>query len=201
MEKQNPLSTEQIVDRLNEIEKEKLTDRQFFYEVLCVINEIKNTELAEEDFTKISQTLNEIGCVDFETWKKEKLTKGITAPKVPMQEGIENGSLSTGAVFIDTFLIDYEHAKNALRIMASNDETGKPRLEKLLENYEAILKGIKPDLDDYLENSNETYILMKEKFQLKAQIYRLQKREEELNAELEELMPNEKKANRDFEEI
>lgn len=146
MEDKQTLTTQEIVDRLSEINKDELNERQFFQEVLSVIKDMKDFDLTEESFAEISKTLREIGCVDYKTWleEKSKVEAKLRLPSV--ENGSRDGSLAVGARLIDSCMTDYEHSKARLNMITQDGET-PAFLPMWLKNNEKILKGQKENPD------------------------------------------------------
>lgn len=142
MEKNEHITMQSIIARLSNINKEELRERKFFQEVLSVIKDLKDLDFSEEEFEKISSTLRDIGCVDYETWEQEKEQIGFKMERRPIRLGVQDGSLSLGAQFIDSCLSDYEGAKNNIAMMLDGTEKTS-MVERWLRNSQKVLVGDK----------------------------------------------------------
>jgi len=150
MEDKQTLTTQEIVERLIEINKDELSERQFFQEILSVIKDMKDFDLTEESFAEISKTLREIGCVDYETWMEEKEKIGFPMTLKPNDQGIEEGLLVTAESYINKYLSDYLSARSSLHLMTEGgDKSGW--VQRWLRNSQKVLREEKNNSDREFE--------------------------------------------------
>lgn len=150
MENKAKITMQEIVGRLNDINKDELSERQFFQAVLSVIKDMKDFELTEKDFEQLSSTMKQIGCVDYNTWKKEKEDLGFPMELKRNELGIQEGLLSTAERYVDQYLSDYGRAKYALGLMT--EERGKPSwVQRWLENSQKVMRELKENSDQEFE--------------------------------------------------
>lgn len=145
------LKIEDLLFRLEIIEKDKLGEREFFQQVLIVIKDMHKAGLTEEEFKEFSDKLQEIGCVDYKTWleEKSKVKAELRCPAI--EKGSKDGSLSVGARLIDTCMTDYEHSKVKLNMITEKGEKSG-FLPMWLRNNEKILNGQKENPDKTFED-------------------------------------------------
>lgn len=99
---------EKIISRLSGIQKEGLTEREFYFKVIEVLDELKDVELTSENCDKLKSTLLNIGCKRTEDWVAEQKAKG--APDVDTFEfgrivvGIDHASLREGVNIVSQYL-------------------------------------------------------------------------------------------------
>lgn len=130
---------EEIVNRLKEIDKKQLSEREFFQKVLSVINDINYDDFNEKNFEVIFATLKEIGCVDYKTWKASKLEKGEKISEENIGAGIDNGALSTAEHFITQFFYGYENARFILAKINGVNKEETSMVKRWLKNSQEIL--------------------------------------------------------------
>lgn len=145
------LKIEDLLFRLEIIEKDKLGEREFFQQVLIVIKDMHKAGLTEEEFKEFSDKLQEIGCVDYKTWEEEKGNGRAKLKKLGLKKGSKHGSLDVGAEMIDICLHDYNLAKIQLNHITEKGEEGS-FLEMWLIANKKILDGYKKSPDDTIEN-------------------------------------------------
>lgn len=193
MDNKQPLTIKEIVDRLSNINKEDLSEREFFQEVLSVIEDIKDFDLTEENFEEFSLTLRKIGCIDYISWKEDKLKSGYPMPEKRIETGIKQGSLSIAEKFIDQFMHDYNRAKYAsTKLTEGGEKSGW--VQVWLRNSKKVLTGEKhnPDIElDMYENrkreQRELEALASQRGQLTKEIEEIEKQLEELRMKENEL--------------
>lgn len=183
MEDKQTLTTQEIVDRLSEINKDELNERQFFQEVLSVIKDMKDFDLTEESFEEISKTLREIGCVDYKSWIEEKEKLGFKMTLKPNEQGIEEGLLATGEKYIDSYLSDYSKAKYVLGLMTEGGEKSG-WVQRWLRNSQKVLSGAKVNSDREFEFYEPE---LKERKREELELIKNKDRKEELTAKVEEV--------------
>ena len=110
------------IEELRKIKKKNLSERDFYEKVLSVIAKMEQVSLTPESAEKLKQTLLEIGCVDFKTWKEEKQRKGIIVEDEIIGEGMAKGSIATAVSFIGQLLGDYDMASFGLPYMLDGGE-------------------------------------------------------------------------------
>ena len=82
---------EEVISRLSGIQKEGLTEREFYSKVVEVLDGVKENDLTPENFERLKSTLLSIGCKDVDVWTREQKEKG--APEIDTYEfgGVCNG--------------------------------------------------------------------------------------------------------------
>lgn len=110
---------EQIISKLKEIKKDELTEREFYFQVLTVLDGLNNVKLTEENHVALKQALLEIGCKDTKTWKKEKREKGeVVEPYPTAHKAVLRADMLEGVNMVSQFLYDYEHAICAKNVIS-----------------------------------------------------------------------------------
>ncbi len=146
MEDKEPLTIQEIVETLSNIDKDELSEREFLQQVLSTIKHIEKEDLTEENFEQISATLKQIGCVDYKTWSKEKEKQGFKMANKPIKVGASEGLLSAGVTLVEQFLFNYNRAKNGLERMTEGGEKSG-WLQMWLRNSKKVLSGAKINSD------------------------------------------------------
>ncbi len=116
------INIKEYLEELKKIKKENLSEREFYEKVLTVISKMEDVYLTEESAEELKQTLLEIGCVDYTTWKAEKEKEGTILDNEVMGEGIRKGSISAAVSFINQLLGDYDQASFGLSFMLDGGE-------------------------------------------------------------------------------
>ena len=99
---------EEVISKLSGIQKEGLTEREFYSKVLEVIDGIKENDLTSENFERLKSTLLGIGCKDVDEWTKEQKEKG--APEIDtydfdgVYKAVKNVSLYEAVNMVSSFL-------------------------------------------------------------------------------------------------
>lgn len=208
MEEKEPVTIEEIVNRLKSINKDELTERQFFQEVMSVINDMKENDLTEENFEIFSTTLKEIGCVDYNSWLSERRSHNINVKKQIISKEIDIGAISGAELMISKLLDDYNKAQGTLRIINDNSQ-GKSWVEKWLKNSQDPIKAAKRKSDSEYEYIEEGLLKQKSinREREQAEIPNMEVTKALLKAEmehitqkLENIKNGEMKLNKDLEE-
>ena len=168
------LKIEDLLFRLEVINKDELGEREFFQEVIKVIKDMHEAGLTKEEFNEFSNKLSEIGCVDYKTWLAEKSNVRAELRRPNLESGSKDGSLSVGARLIDSCMTDYEHSQYRLNLITEKGEKSG-FLQMWLRNNKKILDGEKENPDKTFENQElveseereiEEYKLKKEQLTL-----------------------------------
>jgi len=146
MEDKEALTMPEIIETLSSINKDELSEREFLQQILSTIKHMGKEDLTEENFEKISEILNQIGCVDYKTWTKEKEKQGFKMAHKPIKVGASEGLLSAGVTLVEQFLSDYNKAKNGLERMTEGGEKSG-WLQMWLRNSKKVLSGAKINSD------------------------------------------------------
>ena len=108
---------EKFLSLLKQIKKEELTEREFYEDVLSVIAKMKGVSLTPESAEQLKKTLQEIGCVPYDEWKKEKDEKGERILGNTIGEAFKNGYISGAVSCVSQLLSSYKNASFALPFM------------------------------------------------------------------------------------
>ena len=73
---------ESLINKLKQIKKEGLTDRQFYAQVIACLDDLKDIDLTFENQRIFRETLLQIGCKPVEEWKKEQIEKGVNGEEI-----------------------------------------------------------------------------------------------------------------------
>lgn len=99
---------EEVISRLSGIQKEGLTEREFYSKVVETLDGVKENDLTPENFERLKSTLLSIGCKDVDVWTREQKEKG--APEIDTYEfggvcnGVNNASLHEAVNMVSNFL-------------------------------------------------------------------------------------------------
>lgn len=173
------LKIEDLLFRLEVINKDELGEREFFQEVIKVIKDMHEAGLTKEEFNEFSNKLSEIGCVDYKTWLAEKSNVRAELRRPNLESGSKDGSLSVGARLIDSCMTDYEHSQYRLNLITEKGEKSG-FLQMWLRNNKKILDGEKENPDKTFENQE-----LVESEEREIEEYKLKK--EQLTLEIEEI--------------
>ena len=136
------------IKKLSEINKDKLTEREFYENVLQIIKDAKESKisLTEEEAELLKDTLLSIGCKKYSDWKAEKDAKGEMVVEGNIGEGIENGDIATGVSFVHQLLGSYDNAEYALaKMLDGGEEYGW--VQKWLRNSRQLHEVEKEEID------------------------------------------------------
>ena len=183
------MTMEIIIDRLKEIDKDQLTEREFFYDVLNVIRDMNSLTFKAENFDEFSKTLEEIGCTDYNRWMIEKEKLGFKEGKRRITNKVEEGALSAAAEIIGYLVSDPENVKNRLEAITNGGDNGG-LVQVWLKRSRAILNKtrISPDFDYEMEK--EVFSKERENNRMNKQneIPNMEASKALLKAELEDIM-------------
>lgn len=157
---------------LQEIEKDKLNERDFYEKVLSVISGMEDVSLTPETARELKDTLTEIGCMSYDQWKEQKEENGELIEENNIGKGIEQADLSTAVTFVSQLLGDYKNASFSLPYMLDGEkyswvnrwiknskekvkEQEKSEIESTLSMKEAVSSAIKSGIGTEVINESE----------------------------------------------
>ena len=132
---------DEIIDRLKQIKKDELEEREFYEQVIDVIKDIDASQLSEQERESIKRTLHEIGCEDFEEWIKKKTLLGDVLDDKNLEVSINKGSLLGGVWFANNMILPYISLQGELRSIDQSEI--KKWAEAWLNNSREISKNEK----------------------------------------------------------
>lgn len=144
---------EEFVSRLQQIKKEELDEREFYEQILDIIKEMENVSLTPKSAAQLKATLQKIGCMEYDDWKKQKEENGEIIEENNMGKGIEQADISTAVSFVSQFLGDYDNASFSLSYMLDGGEKYgwvQQWLKNSKELYPKAKEEIKKGIDSYL---------------------------------------------------
>ena len=71
----------EVIDKLKSINREGLTEREFYTQVLSILDNVNTYSLKSEDRKEIGIALRNLGCITVDEWRKEQSLK-ITLNKI-----------------------------------------------------------------------------------------------------------------------
>lgn len=113
---------EEILKRLKEIKKDGISEREFLESVLTVVKDMEDVRMDDENFELLKNTLLEIGCKDYCTWKEEKEKEGKQVNEYNIREGISRADLGLAVCFISQLLYTRSDAVSSLSRMLDGGE-------------------------------------------------------------------------------
>lgn len=144
---------EEYISKLNQINKQELSEREFYEKVLEVIAEMRHVTLTPETAEQLKSTLEKIGCMRYPEWEKEMERKGEEVVDYGMGEGIDRGDIGAAVSCIHQLLSEYKTADFGLAYMldGGKDSWVNTWLENSyiisqLENSYIISQNIQEDI-------------------------------------------------------
>jgi hypothetical protein len=113
---------EEFISRIQQIKKDKLSEREFYEQVLNVLKDMENVSLTQEAATQLKSSLQEIGCIKYDEWKKIKEVNGEKIVEYDVGKGIKQADISTAVFFVTQLLGNYENAGDSLLRMVDGGE-------------------------------------------------------------------------------
>jgi len=89
------ISDEEVADRLREIDREGITEREFYTKVLKILSLRTSQRVGD-----IPSVLREIGCVDLETIRMQMDSQGVVSG-----QGVEAGNIFIGKTIVANFML------------------------------------------------------------------------------------------------
>lgn len=132
------LEIKEAVEKLKGIKKDELSEREFYTEVVRVINRMGARILTKKEFKEISKALKNIGCVDYETYVSQKEEKGEVIEEKDQGQLIESGDIVGALNFIVQFMGSPKNSEWALRMNEGGKESWT---SEWLENSDRILES------------------------------------------------------------
>lgn len=132
-----------FINKLKEIEKDKLDERSFYEQVLSVIQGMEDVSLTPETAKQLKMALQEIGCMRYDEWKAEKDKNGETIEENNTGKGREQADIATAVSFVSQLLGDYGNASSSLsRMLEGGEKYGW--VQRWLKNSSEYSKKITP---------------------------------------------------------
>ena len=142
-----------LINKLKEIKKDELSEREFYEQVLSIIVEMRKSHKITNDNKEIFvKTLREIGCLSRREWKeaKEKAGEKIEEDR-PIIYGMAYADIRTAVTIISNYLsnpkdiqsymndrrFDEEWVENSIEVRNA-EKTGKIRVPKILQLPDVI---------------------------------------------------------------
>lgn len=138
---------EEYISRLKAINKDEMSEREFYEKVLTVLDSIDGEKrLSVEEHSALKAALLEIGCRRTEEWKQEKRDAGVMLPYFRGEgEGIDNGILESGVNMVSQLLSDHYTAVFGMSLMATS--TKYSWMAKWVNNSKVKQRGVSPEED------------------------------------------------------
>ena len=146
---------EEFISRIQQINKDELSEREFYERVLDIIKEMENVSITPKTAEQLKETLQKIGCMRYDEWKAQKDEKGETVVENNMGKGIEQADISTAVSFVSQLLGDYDNAIFSLSYMLDGGEKYglvQQWLKNSKELYPNSKEEIKQGIDKYLDS-------------------------------------------------
>ena len=149
---------EEFISKIKQIKKEVLDEREFYEQVLGVISGLENVSLTPETAEQLKVALQEIGCMEYDDWKKQKEENGEIIKENNMGKGIEQADISSAVSFVSQLLDDYENASFSLSYMLDGGEKYgwvQQWLKNSKELYPKDKEEIRKGIDSHLTSLKE----------------------------------------------
>jgi len=131
----------QIIERLSAIDKSKLSEREFFHQILSAINDIHNTNFTKIEYQSLVHTLKRIGCVDYETWKEQKFLERKVIVSDNVDIAINAGSIVGAAGMIGNLVSSFQSPESVIKLITKKYNDKDSMLQIWLENSQKIIDG------------------------------------------------------------
>ena len=96
-----------VIDRLKSINRDELTDREFYTQVLSILDSVNTYSLKSEERKEIGAVLKELGCITADEWRKEQSLNGKpTDEYFDVYKGVKNASIFEAINMVSQFLKD-----------------------------------------------------------------------------------------------
>ena len=96
-----------VIDRLKSINRNELTDREFYAQVLSILDSVNTYSLKSEERKEIGAVLKELGCITADEWRKEQSLNGKpTDEYFDVYKGVKNASIFEAINMVSQFLKD-----------------------------------------------------------------------------------------------
>ena len=149
---------DKCIEILRSIKKDELDERTFYEQVLSALTVWEDYSLNPHDASKLKGVLEEIGCVRYDVWKKEKEEKGESVEDLTIGEGMEHADIGTAVSFVSQLLGSYKTASYGLSKMLDGGEKygwvqtwlrnsaelreNEPEIESSQERFSEKIKGL-----------------------------------------------------------
>ena len=115
---------EEFISKIRQIKKEELSEREFYEQVLGIIKEMEDVSLTPKTATQLKEALQEIGCMRYGDWKKQKEENGEIIEDNNVGIGIQQAKIETAVLFVSQFLGDYSTASFSQSYLLDGGEKG-----------------------------------------------------------------------------
>lgn len=153
----------EMFDSLKSIKKDEMSEKDFYIAIIKELEKLQILGLGENyEMAQLRKVLEEIGCVDYDTWKQHSSKSPSTATDLA---SLGDGSVESAVCFVNLFLkgspedIRYGHEKIISPIscwLDANGITDRPIIE-LREEQENLYINPKEDSTKN-ENENDFHI-------------------------------------------
>lgn len=144
---------EELINKLKQIKKEGLTERQFYAQVIACLDDLKDVSLTVENQTMLRETLLQIGCKTVEEWKKEQIEKGVNGEEIAEYDrsykGIRCANLFEGVNMVSQFIDTKAGTLAAKHVISPGTIYSWP---KQWCERNKMLYGPAPSLDEVVAN-------------------------------------------------
>lgn len=95
----------EVIDRLKSINREGLSEREFYAELLTILDTVDTSSLKNEDRKAIGETLRGLGCKTSDEWRREQALSGKSVGEYfDVYKGIKNASVFEAINMASQFL-------------------------------------------------------------------------------------------------
>lgn len=105
------------IEALKGIKTEELNERVFYERVLSIVKEMEGVSFTTETLEEFRTALEEIGCMDYDTWKSQKELSGEIIGDGKIGDGIDKADIKTAVSFISQFFFDCNNANYSISKM------------------------------------------------------------------------------------
>ena len=121
----------EVIDKLKSINREGLTEREFYTQVLSILDNVNTYSLKSEDRKEIGTVLRELGCITVDDWRKEQSLSGKPVDEYfDVYKGVKNASIFEAINMVSQFLKDDNSYFLEIMKFGTNGSWAKEWLER-----------------------------------------------------------------------
>ncbi len=130
------IESNRYTDAILDIGKKNLPEREFYEEILGVIDGISRFK-DENEWVSIKKALLSVGCKRYDDWNREN--NNDSREDTPLMEGIEKADIGSAVSIVSQFLGDYENARFSISYL-DDRKWHKDWIKRSRELYPRISK-------------------------------------------------------------
>lgn len=121
----------EVIDKLKSINREGLTEREFYTQVLSILDNVNTYSLKSEDRKEIGTALRDLGCITVDEWRKEQSLSGKPVDEYfDVYKGVKNASIFEAINMVSQFLKDDNSYFLEIMKFGTNGSWAKEWLER-----------------------------------------------------------------------